>query len=31
VFETPTLFILDQNKTILVRPTSIEQVDAWVD
>jgi thiol-disulfide isomerase/thioredoxin len=31
VFGTPTLFILDQNQTILVRPTSIEQVDAWVD
>lgn len=31
VFGTPTMFIVDQEQTILLRPTSIEQVDAWVD
>jgi thiol-disulfide isomerase/thioredoxin len=31
VFGTPTLFLLDSNQTILVRPTSVAQVDAWVD
>jgi thiol-disulfide isomerase/thioredoxin len=31
VFGTPTMFIVDQEQTILLRPNSIEQVDAWVD
>ena len=31
VFGTPTLFILDKNQKILLRPTSIKQIDAWVD
>ena len=30
VFGTPTYFILDKNKEILLRPTSINQIDAWV-
>jgi thiol-disulfide isomerase/thioredoxin len=31
VFGTPTLFILDKSQKILLRPTSIKQIDAWVD
>jgi thiol-disulfide isomerase/thioredoxin len=31
VFATPTMFILDKNREILLRPTSGKQVDAWVD
>jgi thiol-disulfide isomerase/thioredoxin len=31
VFGTPTMFILDAEQTILLRPNSIEQVNAWVD
>ncbi len=31
VFGTPTMFLLDTNRTILLRPTSVKQVDAWVD
>ena len=31
VFGTPTLFLLDADRRILVRPGSIKQVDAWVD
>lgn len=31
VFATPTMFILDKNRQILLRPTSVKQVDAWVD
>ncbi|TVQ20287.1 MAG: hypothetical protein EA361_00195 [Bacteroidetes bacterium] len=31
VFATPTLFLLDQNREILLRPHSVRQVDAWVD
>jgi peroxiredoxin len=31
VFATPTLFLLDKERTILLRPISIEQVDAWVN
>jgi thiol-disulfide isomerase/thioredoxin len=30
VFSTPTMFLLDNKQNILVRPISIEQVDAWV-
>jgi thiol-disulfide isomerase/thioredoxin len=31
VFGTPTMFLLDKNKEILLRPISVKQVDAWVD
>jgi thiol-disulfide isomerase/thioredoxin len=31
VFGTPTMFILDPKRTILLRPSSVNQVDAWVD
>jgi thiol-disulfide isomerase/thioredoxin len=31
VFGTPTFFLLDSNRKILLRPNSVNQVDAWVD
>jgi thiol-disulfide isomerase/thioredoxin len=31
VFATPTIFLLDNNQQIILRPKSIKQVDAWVD
>ncbi|TVQ17574.1 MAG: hypothetical protein EA361_02280 [Bacteroidetes bacterium] len=31
IFATPTLFLLDHNFEILLRPHSVRQVDAWVD
>lgn len=31
VSATPTMFLLDKNKKILLRPISANQVDAWVD
>jgi peroxiredoxin len=31
VFATPTLFLLDSNREILLRPHSVRQLDAWVD
>lgn len=31
VFGTPTMFLLNQKKEIILRPTSVKQVDAWVD
>ena len=31
VFGTPTMFLLDDKQTILLRPSSVNQVDAWVD
>jgi peroxiredoxin len=31
VFSTPTMFLLDKNQKILSRPSSVEQVDAWVN
>lgn len=31
VFGTPTMFLLDEKRTILLRPNSVEQMDAWVD
>lgn len=31
VFATPSLFLLDENHEILLRPSSIQQMDAWVD
>ena len=31
VFATPTLFLLDNNRKIILRPNSVKQMDAWVD
>lgn len=31
VFATPTLFLLDSNRKIVLRPTSVRQVESWVD
>ena len=31
VSATPTMFLLDKNKKILLRPISANQVDAWVN
>jgi thiol-disulfide isomerase/thioredoxin len=31
VFGTPTMFLLDKNRSIILRPNSIKQIDAWVD
>jgi thiol-disulfide isomerase/thioredoxin len=31
VFGTPTLFLLDEQRKILLRPNSVKQMDAWVD
>ena len=31
VFGTPTFYLLDAKRKILMRPNSISQVDAWVD
>lgn len=31
VFATPTMYILDNQRKILLRPNSVQQVDAWVD
>lgn len=31
VFATPTMFLLDENRQILLRPNSVKQMDAWVD
>ncbi|MBK6565364.1 MAG: redoxin domain-containing protein [Saprospiraceae bacterium] len=31
VFATPTMFLLDKNREIILRPNSVKQVDAWVD
>lgn len=31
VFAAPTLFLLDKEREIILRPRSIEQVDAWVN
>jgi len=31
VFATPTLYLLDANRKIILRPTSVRQMDAWVD
>jgi thiol-disulfide isomerase/thioredoxin len=28
---TPTMFLLDNNRKILLRPNSVKQMDAWVD
>jgi thiol-disulfide isomerase/thioredoxin len=31
VFGTPTMFLLDANRKILLRPDSVEHMNAWVD
>lgn len=31
VFATPTMFLLDNTREIILRPQSVEQMDAWVD
>ena len=31
VFGTPTMFLLDQKREILLRPNSVKQMDSWVD
>ncbi|MFN3588806.1 MAG: peroxiredoxin family protein [Spirosomataceae bacterium] len=31
VFGTPTLFLLDESRKIVLRPNSVEQVDSWVE
>ncbi len=31
VFGTPTMYLLDQNQKIILRPNSIKQMEAWVD
>jgi thiol-disulfide isomerase/thioredoxin len=31
VFATPSIFLLDQNQRIILRPISVKQIDAWVD
>jgi thiol-disulfide isomerase/thioredoxin len=31
VFATPTFFLLDSNQKIILRPNSVQQIDAWVD
>jgi thiol-disulfide isomerase/thioredoxin len=31
IFSTPTMFLLDKNREILLRPNSVKQMDAWVD
>lgn len=31
VFGTPTIFLLDSKREILLRPNSVNQMDAWVD
>lgn len=31
VFSTPTMFLLDRNLEIILRPKSVKQMDAWVD
>ena len=31
VFSTPTFYLLDDKRTILLRPNSVSQLDSWVD
>jgi len=31
VFATPTIYLLDNNLEIILRPNSVKQMDAWVD
>ena len=31
IFDTPTMYLLDSKREILLRPNSVKQMDAWVD
>lgn len=31
VFGTPTMYLLDENRIIILRPNSVKQMDSWVD
>jgi len=31
VFATPTIYLLDNKREILLRPNSVQQIDSWVD
>lgn len=31
IFATPTMYLLDRNREIILRPISVKQVDTWVD
>jgi hypothetical protein len=31
VFATPTMYLLDEKREILLRPTSVGHLEAWVD
>ncbi len=31
IFGTPTFFLLDKDRKIVLRPNSVQQIDAWVD
>jgi thiol-disulfide isomerase/thioredoxin len=31
IFGTPSMFLLDKDRKIVLRPSSVQQVDAWVD
>ena len=31
VFGTPTMYLLDKKREILLRPNSVHQMDSWVD
>jgi len=31
VFSTPTMFLLDKDRKIVLRPNSTEQIDAWIN
>lgn len=31
VFATPTIYLLNNKREILLRPNSVSQIDAWVD
>lgn len=31
IFATPTIYLLDSNREILLRPNSVKQLDSWID
>jgi thiol-disulfide isomerase/thioredoxin len=31
VFATPTMFLLDKDQKIILRPNSVKQIDGWID
>lgn len=31
VFATPTIYLMDENRKILLRPNSVKQLDSWID